>query len=375
MNNLTIKSRLEQLLDVPLSVSSSTESEWNHLREQADRMDENYLSLVLDGVVYFRWNQGGNQIQLLSVEEDRLKGAERSLIEWILESAPVGAKDTHITRSTASEEQKAVQLGEWIAEQLDVQYKIATDQDIPDSMTLKSRLLSNMIPILLVSEHPHPTHTSYLDLYKLLKSYFGGEVYLIPLQEKEWLILCPEELIFMASADDREEDSSEKPEETLGSFCEGLYELLSSEWLGECHVAISHPVVPARMLLSTVALLRETVYLGRAFHVTSNIHLPWMLHMERLINSIPDGERRHFMDRVLARSDVFMDPETLTTLETFFSLDCNVSDTAKKLYIHRNTLLYRLDKIKQETGLDVRTFGDAVLVKLILLLYKVTKRK
>lgn len=52
-----------------------------------------------------------------------------------------------------------------------------------------------------------------------------------------------------------------------------------------------------------------------------------------------------------------------------------MSETAKKLYIHRNTLLYRLDKFKNETGLDVRTFHDAVLVKLALVLYKVTKRK
>lgn len=375
MNNVTIISRLEQLLDVTISVSSSTESEWNQLRERADRMDEHALSLVLDGVVYFRWNQADNHIQLLSIEEDRLKGVERSLIEWILETNSLGMKDSNATKSTVSEVQKAEQLGEWISEQLGVQFKIAADQDIPDGMALKSRLLSDMIPILLVSEHPHPIHTSYSGLYKLLKSYFGGEVFLIPLQEKEWLILCPEELVFIPSSDDREEDHAEKPEETLASFCEGLYELLSSEWLGECHLSISHSVVPARALLSTVALLRETIYLGRAFHLTNNIHLPWMLHMERLINSIPDLERRQFIDRVLARSDVFMDAETLTTLETFFALDCNVSDTAKKLYIHRNTLLYRLDKIKQETGLDVRTFGDAVLVKLILLLYKVTKRK
>ncbi|MFD2881944.1 PucR family transcriptional regulator [Paenibacillus rhizoplanae] len=65
----------------------------------------------------------------------------------------------------------------------------------------------------------------------------------------------------------------------------------------------------------------------------------------------------------------------LLTLETFFEMDCNVSETAKKLYIHRNTLLYRLDKIKQETGADVRSFGDAAIVKLAMLLYKVTKKK
>jgi len=70
-----------------------------------------------------------------------------------------------------------------------------------------------------------------------------------------------------------------------------------------------------------------------------------------------------------------LDPETLATLEIFFEQDCSVSETAKQLYIHRNTLLYRLDKFKQETGLDVRTFRDAVLVRIAISLYKVTKRK
>ncbi|MNC73523.1 Purine catabolism regulatory protein [compost metagenome] len=81
------------------------------------------------------------------------------------------------------------------------------------------------------------------------------------------------------------------------------------------------------------------------------------------------------MDHILRGIDHVLDQEMLSTLENFFALDCNVSETAKKLYIHRNTLLYRLDKFKQETGKDVRTFNDAVLVKTALLLYKVTKRK
>jgi carbohydrate diacid regulator len=97
--------------------------------------------------------------------------------------------------------------------------------------------------------------------------------------------------------------------------------------------------------------------------------------LERLLNTIPEAQRAKFVEQALKRTDVFLEPEILTTLETFFALDCNVSETAKKLYIHRNTLLYRLDKLKQETELDVRLFRDAVLVKIILLLYKVTKRK
>jgi len=77
----------------------------------------------------------------------------------------------------------------------------------------------------------------------------------------------------------------------------------------------------------------------------------------------------------MGRPDLFTDSETVATLDAFFSMDCNVSETAKKLFIHRNTLLYRLDKIKNEAGLDVRSFNDAVLVRILLLLYKVTKRK
>jgi len=373
MTDMATKSRLEKLLGVTCSVVACSETEWRSMQESADVMNEQALSIELGGKVYFRWHQKvGSDVELLTVESDKLTGAERALIEWILQSSQLSNKEgSH--KSGSSEEQRANQLGQWIHGKLGGQYTGVQDEELPESIGLKGRLLPSMIPFLLVSEHPQLTHTTYTELYKLLKSYFGGEVYLIPLEEKEWLILCAEELL--ASAEDREEDGSEKPEEALALFCEGLYELLSNEWLGECHLAISYPMVPAHTLLSTVGLLRETMYLGRAFHVTSNIHLPWMLHMERLINSIPDGVRRQFIDRVLSRSDVFLDPETLTTLEAFFLLDCNVSDTAKKLYIHRNTLLYRLDKIKQETGLDVRTFGDAVLVKLILLLYKVTKRK
>jgi carbohydrate diacid regulator len=99
-----------------------------------------------------------------------------------------------------------------------------------------------------------------------------------------------------------------------------------------------------------------------------------MLQLERLLNSIPEAQRSKYLEQSLKRADLFVESEMLSTLDTFFTLDCNVSETAKKLYIHRNTLLYRLDKLKQETGLDVRQFRDAVLVKIILLLYKVTKR-
>lgn len=57
--------------------------------------------------------------------------------------------------------------------------------------------------------------------------------------------------------------------------------------------------------------------------------------------------------------------EMLSTLATFFEKDLNLSDTARQLFIHRNTLVYRLDKIQKQTGLDLRRFDDAVTFKLL----------
>ncbi len=80
--------------------------------------------------------------------------------------------------------------------------------------------------------------------------------------------------------------------------------------------------------------------------------------------SIPEQQRLRFIKETGKDTVIFEDSETLATLETYFSLDCNVSETAKRLFIHRNTLIYRLDKIKQEIGYDVRSFESAVLVRL-----------
>jgi carbohydrate diacid regulator len=60
----------------------------------------------------------------------------------------------------------------------------------------------------------------------------------------------------------------------------------------------------------------------------------------------------------------------LDTAEEFLLSSLNISETCRKLYMHRNTLLYRLDKIQEATGLDIRTFSDAMLFKTIAVLYK-----
>ena len=65
----------------------------------------------------------------------------------------------------------------------------------------------------------------------------------------------------------------------------------------------------------------------------------------------------------------------LYTIEMFFKKDLNLSDTARQLYIHRNTLVYRLDKVQRQTGLDLRSFDDAITFNILMELKKVSGDK
>ncbi len=67
------------------------------------------------------------------------------------------------------------------------------------------------------------------------------------------------------------------------------------------------------------------------------------------------------------------DEETLSTINKFFENNLNVSETSRQLYIHRNTLVYRLDKLDRSTGLDLRVFDDAITFKIALMVVKYMK--
>ena len=68
-----------------------------------------------------------------------------------------------------------------------------------------------------------------------------------------------------------------------------------------------------------------------------------------------------------------LDNETLTTINTFFENSLNVSETSRKLFIHRNTLVYRIEKLQKSTGLDLRVFDDAITFKIALMVVRYMK--
>jgi sugar diacid utilization regulator len=374
MDREHIVGQLRSILQVALNRDTMPAVEWRTLAAQQRNGITEPRAVVKDHIVYFRLGTAeGDKLDVLSVEEVLITPSERRLVEMLLEAgSPPALPQPAKPLSTVSEdERKSALVRDWILQHLESGEMRA---DMPELLASQLTLYAPRIPFLLYGDYSDVQTVTYTDLKKLLESFFEAEIILIPLMEKEWLILGSEALL-TASTDGAEDGEDESIEEALASICSGLYEMLSNEWVGEGHVTINYPMTPAKSLLSTVQEMREAIKLGKMYHVGSNLHLPWSMHMEKLLFAVPDYERTLFVEHILRGIDHVLDSEMLSTLEQFFALDCNVSETAKKLYIHRNTLLYRLDKFKQETGKDVRTFSDAVLVKTALLLYKVTKRK
>ncbi|WP_068698811.1 PucR family transcriptional regulator [Paenibacillus yonginensis] len=366
MNMIDLRHRIEQIIDAPLSENSIPWPKWLELGGNESRQIG--LPLIIDGVCCWPWSFSEDYVNVWEIDPSSLQDSESQLIELLLQTAANQVRPSQADKD--NEEAAVLELGAWLRTQL----KEDLPQEIvPDRFVLKKRLSEASVPFLLSSESRTKPHMQYQKLNKLLKSYFGADLLLIPVEEQEWLILVGEGQL----EDLRQvsEESREAERAMLGDLGQGVYELIANEWVGNFHISVAQPVIPEQSLVEVTELLRETLILGKMFHVSEQIHLPWNFYLERLVYSIPDKQRKQFMARTDIAMGIFNDPETLSTLETFFLLDCNVSETAKRLYIHRNTLLYRMDKIKQETGLDVRSFKDAVLVKLTLLLYKVTKRK
>ncbi len=111
--------------------------------------------------------------------------------------------------------------------------------------------------------------------------------------------------------------------------------------------------------------------IGRMFHPEKNIYAFNRLVLERFLSEINRelGMRYHHM-LFNRKTQRLFNEEMLHTIEMFFAKDLNLSDTARQLYIHRNTLVYRLDKIQRQTGLDLRKFEDAITFRMLLLLGK-----
>lgn len=113
---------------------------------------------------------------------------------------------------------------------------------------------------------------------------------------------------------------------------------------------------------------------GKIFFADKRIIAYSALGIGRLIYQLPIPLCKMFIKEIFDGKDLDdFDEETLSTINKFFENSLNVSETSRQLYIHRNTLVYRLDKLQKSTGLDLRVFEDAITFKIALMVVKYMK--
>ena len=119
-----------------------------------------------------------------------------------------------------------------------------------------------------------------------------------------------------------------------------------------------------------------SVDIGRVFDEDLTVMNFENLGIGRLIYQLPTTLCEMFLSEVFKKGSIeSLDEETLFTIQKFFENNLNVSETSRKLFVHRNTLVYRLEKIKKITGLDLREFDNAIVLKVALMVKKYLKSR
>ena len=118
-----------------------------------------------------------------------------------------------------------------------------------------------------------------------------------------------------------------------------------------------------------------TLRMSLAMNSKGEVHTFKEFLLVKMLEDIPKFKLNEYLEILLDKEakSIFADDEMINTAEEFLENSLNVSETSRKLYLHRNTLMYRLDKIERATGLNIRKFSDAVTFRLITFLYKLIK--
>lgn len=168
-----------------------------------------------------------------------------------------------------------------------------------------------------------------------------------------------------------------KPNETYDDMTKTakvILDMLNTEAMTKAHVAFGTIVNEIKDVSRSYKEAKMALDVGKIFYSGRNVVAYSNLGIGRLIYQLPMPLCRMFIREIFdGKSPDEFDEETLTTINKFFENSLNVSETSRQLYIHRNTLVYRLDKLQKSTNLDLRVFDDAITFKIALMVVKYMK--
>jgi len=162
----------------------------------------------------------------------------------------------------------------------------------------------------------------------------------------------------------------------LEEFAHGVIKAVEAQYGEKALVGISTIVENLKDLARAYKEARIALEVGKVFDIERPVMSYENLGIGRLIYQLPTTLCEIFLQEVFKKGSLeSLDRETLMTVQSFFENNLNVSETSRKLFVHRNTLVYRLEKIRKLTGLDLREFEHAVTFKVALMVKKYLSNK
>lgn len=153
-----------------------------------------------------------------------------------------------------------------------------------------------------------------------------------------------------------------------------IVDMMNMEAMMNVRVSYGTIVEELREVSKSYKEAKMALDVGKIFYAEKRVTAYNRLGIGRLIYQLPVNLCQIFIDEIFgANVPDELDEETLTTINKFFENNLNVSETSRQLFVHRNTLVYRIEKLAKSTGLDIRTFDDALTFKIALMVVNYMK--
>ncbi len=200
------------------------------------------------------------------------------------------------------------------------------------------------------------------NVLETMRTYFGNN-------SKDFITAVDENSVIVVK-DLSEGDGIREIEKAAG----GISAFLAKENMKNARIAYGTVVGEIKEVSRSYKEAKMALDVGKIFFDERDVIAYSELGIGRLIYQLPIPLCKMFIKEIFdGRSPDDFDEETLTTINKFFENSLNVSETSRQLFIHRNTLVYRLDKLQKSTGLDLRVFEDAITFKIALMVVKYMK--
>ena len=236
---------------------------------------------------------------------------------------------------------------------------VLLDNILPGDIYLKSRELhfnNDSVRVVFLVRLLDPSDVSMFDIIQSL----------FPDKSKDFVISISESDVAIVKDISAAVDSKD-----LEKLARSVVDALGTDLSGRAVIGIGTSVKGIKDLAKSFKEAQIALEVGKVFDTEKVIVSYENLGIARLIYQLPSTLCDMFLKEVFKRGSIeSLDAETLFTIQKFFENNLNVSETSRKLFVHRNTLVYRLEKIRKLTGLDLREFDDAIVFKVALMVKK-----